>query len=139
MSKELTKADVLEIIKTLKSRNKADKSTVKTSLQDEILEAETVSRSHSDYLKKSFTEIARCQAQLDSIEKVSTEVNGKMVKPVNLQFTARHEVDDFIEKELKARRVGDFVCWKLADGLYKYNPLSDTLVRLNHTGLNNEN
>lgn len=129
MSKELTKADILEIIRALKSCNKEDKSVVKTSIQDKVLETETVSRSRSDYLKNSFVEIAKCQAQLDSLEKVFTEVNGKIIKPINMKFTSRHEVDDFIEKELKAKRVGDCVCWKLADGVYKYNPLSDTLVR----------
>jgi hypothetical protein len=126
-----TKNDVITIIKKLKSFNKEDKSIVTANIDNKELQTETVSINRYEYLKDGFKEILNCNHQLSSIEKVATVVNGKDINHRPVTFTTKHRIDDFIEKELHAYRDNDCVCWKLEDGVYKYNLLNDELVRIN--------
>ena len=126
-----TRNEIIAIIKRLKSQNKEDKSIVTANIDNKELKTETVSIDRHGYLKECFREISNCQDMLGSLEKVSTVVNGKEINSRKVSFTTKHRVDDFIEKELHAYRDNNCICWKLADGIYKYNPLSDELVRIN--------
>jgi hypothetical protein len=87
--------------------------------KERVLSAPTLPASKRDII---LTMLAEIEKTIGDATQEAVLINGKPVKPLSFQGDARRvALDRMLARWFNAYSEGEFICWKLRDGTFKYN------------------